>query len=50
MDIKQVIIWGHKTPGHTHYWIHYAFERAFKYLQYNVIWVNDNQLSLSLID
>ncbi len=50
MDIKQVIIWGHKSPGHTHYWIHYAFDRAFKYLEYNTLWVNDSKLSLELID
>ena len=45
MDFKQMIIW-----GHTHYWIHHAFNRAFKYLKYNTFWVDNKLSSLESID
>jgi len=50
MDFKQVIIWGHTSRGHTHYWIHHAFNRAFKYLKYNTFWVDNKLSSLESID
>ena len=45
MIFTQIIIWGHTRPSHTHYWIHYAFNRAFKYMKYNTIWLPDKPLS-----
>jgi len=39
--IKQVVIWGHQHPGHTHHWIHYAYHRTFKHLGFNTLWLSD---------
>lgn len=39
---NKVIIWGHKLDGkHTHSWIHWAFARAFAYLKYETLWLDD---------
>ena len=47
MIFTQIVIWGHTKSSHTHYWIHYAFNRAFKYMKYNTIWLPDKPLSLN---
>lgn len=49
MDIKQVVIWGHKLHTHTHSYIHNAFYRTFKYLGYKTIWL-DNSDSDNIIN
>ena len=42
MKFDKIIIWGHKLHSHTHSYIHQAFYLAFKYLGYNLLWLNDN--------
>lgn len=39
---NHVIIWGHKLHSHTHSYIHAAFYKAFKYLGYDVLWLDKN--------
>ncbi len=48
-NIKQIIIWGHKLHSHTHSYIHYGFEKAFKHLGYQTYWL-DNSDDISLIN
>lgn len=36
-----VIIWWHPKWTHTHSWIHYRFYRTFKYLWYDVQWLEN---------
>lgn len=38
---EKVIIWGHKLHTHTHSYIHYGFYKAFKHLNYNVYWLDE---------
>ena len=45
MKFKKIVIWGHTNTFHTHYWIHFAFNRAFKYMKYDTIWLSDQPLS-----
>jgi len=40
--IKKVIIWGHKLYSHTHSFIHNSFYIAFKHLNYDTYWLDDN--------
>ena len=42
MDIKQVVIWGHKLHTHTHSYIHNAFYKTYTHLGYKTIWLNNN--------
>ena len=42
MDIKHIIIWGHKLHSHTHSYIHNAFFIAFAKLGYETHWFDDN--------
>jgi hypothetical protein len=49
MNIKQVIIWGHKLHSHTHSYIHNGFFIAFKHLGYNTFWYDDND-DVSMVD
>ena len=43
MNFNKIIIWGYKPPmKHTHHSIHYAFNKAFKALGHNVLWLDDN--------
>ena len=42
MDIKQVVIWGHKLHTHTHSYIHNAFYKTYIHLGYKTIWLNNN--------
>ena len=50
MDFNLVIIWGHTNKSHTHYWIHHAFNRAFKYMKYNTLWLHDSLSSIKKIN
>jgi len=53
MKFKKIVIWGHTNSSHTHYWIHYAFNRAFKYMKYDTKWLPDRKSSannLEIID
>ena len=36
--VDKVIIWGHKLHSHTHSYIHWGFDRAFKHLGYDTYW------------
>jgi hypothetical protein len=40
----KVVIWGHKLHSHTHSYIHYAFYKAFKYLGYDVYWLDNTDV------
>jgi len=43
---KTVIVWGHKLFSHTHSYVHEGFVRAFRFLGYEVHWVdNDDDVS-----
>lgn len=46
MKIDAVVIWGHPLHSHTHSYIHQAFYRAFKLLNYKCYWI-DHRISLS---
>ena len=41
MEIKQVIIWGHKLHSHTHSYIHNGFFIAFKKLGFKTFYYDD---------
>ena len=38
----KIIIWGYPLHSHTHSYIHAAFFKAFKYLNYETYWFDDN--------
>jgi len=40
--MSKIIIWGHKLYTHTHSHVHLGFYRAFQYLGYEVLWLDDN--------
>jgi hypothetical protein len=42
LEFNKVIIWGHKLHSHTHSYIHEGFYKAFKYLGYDVYWLDNN--------
>jgi hypothetical protein len=42
----RVIIWGHKLHSHTHSYIHNGFYIAFKYLNYDTYWFDNNDISV----
>jgi len=42
MKFNKIIIWGHKLHSHTHSYIHYCFYKAFKYLGYETLWLDNN--------
>lgn len=48
-DIRRVVLWGHKLHTHTHSYIHYGFEKAFRHLGYSTLWY-DNDDDVSSID
>lgn len=48
LGTNKVIIWGHPEHSHTHSYIHYGFFKALKYLEYDVIWVNDSEESRNI--
>lgn len=41
-NYNKIIIWGHKLHSHTHSYIHYSFDKAFRYLGYKTLWLDDN--------
>ena len=46
---KKFVAWGKKSPNHTHYYIHYAYCKAFRHLGYEVLWLDKND-DVSTID
>ena len=40
--MNKVIIWGHKLNTHSHSYIQLGFYRAFAYLGYDVMWLDDS--------
>ena len=41
-----IVLWGHKLHSHTHSYIHYAFHKAFTFMGYNCLWLdNDDNIS-----
>lgn len=38
----KIIIWGYPLHSHTHSYIHDAFYKAFKFLNYDTYWFDDN--------
>lgn len=38
---RTAVIWGHKLHSHTHSYVHEGFARAFRFLGYDVFWVDD---------
>ena len=49
MKANKVVIYGHKLHTHTHSYIHLGFKKAFEYLGYDVIWIDNND-DISNID
>lgn len=41
----RIVIWGHKTNGHTHSHIHYGYYKAFKYMGFETFWFDDDILN-----
>jgi hypothetical protein len=48
-NIKQVVIWGYKFYGNTYCYVHGAFFKAFQFLGYKTLWL-DNDDDISTID
>lgn len=42
MNFSKVIIWGHKLHSHTHSYVHESFVRAFQFLGYQTLWLDDS--------
>jgi hypothetical protein len=42
MQIRQVVIWGHKLHSHTHSYIHNGFYLGFQHLEFKTLWFDDN--------
>lgn len=42
VQIDRVIIWGHKLHSHTHSYVHHAFFKAFKHMDYETHWLDNN--------
>jgi hypothetical protein len=40
--INQIVLWGHKLHSHTHSYIHFGFKKAFEYLGYRTMWLDNN--------
>lgn len=43
--IDKIVIWGLTKSNHTHYWIHYAYHRAFKEMGFETYWLEDKHHS-----
>jgi len=39
---KKIVIWGYPPNTHTHSYIHLGFAKAFSYLDYDVVWCDDD--------
>lgn len=48
-NVDKVILWGHKLHSHTHSYIHWGFDRAFKHLGFDTYWF-DNKDDLASFD
>lgn len=42
LNIKKMIIWGHKLHSHTHSYIHNAWFKFFNYLEIETLWLDNN--------
>jgi len=42
LEVQTIVVWGHKLHSHTHSYIHYAFDKAFRHLNYNTKWLDNN--------
>ncbi len=42
-NVNKVILWGHKIHSHTHSYIHWGFDRAFKHLGFDTYWFDNNE-------
>jgi len=42
LPFNKVILWGHKLHSHTHSYIHWGYQRAFKHLGYPTYWFDDS--------
>jgi hypothetical protein len=49
LPVTKVVIWGVKLHSHTHSYIHWAFDRAFRNLGYTVYWL-DNSDDIRALD
>ena len=49
LPFNKVVIWGVKLHSHTHSYIHWAFDRAFRHLGYPTYWL-DNSDDISGLD
>ena len=38
----KIVIYGHKLHTHTSSYVHYGYYKAFKALNYDTIWIDDN--------
>jgi hypothetical protein len=47
LTIDKVVIWGHKLHVDTHSYIHYAFDRSFKFLGYETYWFDHTTILTS---
>lgn len=52
MNIKKIIIWGHKLDtGHTHSYVHHGFYRAAKFMGFDAYWLdNRDNVDESIFD
>jgi hypothetical protein len=41
-DIKKVIVWGYPLHTHTQSYVHYGWDKGFRYLGYDTYWFHDN--------
>jgi hypothetical protein len=41
MSFSKIVIYGHKLHSHTHSYIFYGFYKAFKYLEYETLWIDE---------
>ena len=39
---QKVVIWGYPPNTHTHSYVHLGFAKAFSYLDYDVVWCDDD--------
>src|SRR3990167_4757068 len=42
LKVDKVVIWGCKLHSHTHSYIHYGFDKAFRHLGYKTYWFDEN--------
>jgi hypothetical protein len=42
---KRIFVWGHRSNGHTHGYVHYGYYKAFQHLGFETYWVDDNPVA-----